>query len=447
MDAKKYLDARHINFRDLEDVKVGRLAISADFILAGGRGVVIRPKRGGVSERYLSLLVRDGVKYVIADTGTSISFYGRDEDSGKLVPWRSLPATEQRHFPSKEVWGALSDLMWTLAKNPRTVKNIVTNILLCRIRDEEQANLARWDITVSSRKEQCSDLLSAFDSNAVPLSSDSDTETLLKIYAMISGFTSKPQTVDEMAILLEWLGRSEDGKKSSYYGLSISLSFIFEAVRKESKNLEVVTSTLGAQLIGLSGVPESTLAIENGNAEVFYPVFEKLFPATRLITDDYLSYSSSNAPDRIILVPPFGQILADKSSLKAISPFFTDNSIKSKIPHEYVYILHAIEHVAGNGVIVAVVPEGMLSNSSHAVFRNWLLKHSQLLGVISLPSGHCFEGTALRCSLLFLKKRDKIPDDYPITMLELRPQDLTNRETLKEATTLIHHILNQEDRV
>lgn len=445
MDAKKYLDARHIHFRDLEDVKIGRLTIRADFILAECRGVVIRPKRGSVSDRYLSLLAGDGVKYIIADTRTGVSFYGVAEDSDKLVPWRSLPATDQRHFPSKEVWSTLSDLLQALAKNRDAIRNIASNILLCRIRDEEHANLSKWEVAVSSKKEKCSDVLFDFDSKTIFLSSDSDTETLLKICAIISGFTVIPRNEDELIILLEWLGQLRDGRKSSY-GLPGSLAFIFKTVRANSRNLEVATSVIGSQLLSLSGTHKSTLVLENGNPEI-YPVFERLFPTTRLVMADYPSYMPIKAPDRIILVPPFGQLSVDKDKLKKFSPFFTDNTIKSKTPLEYVYLLHAIEHIAVNGVIVALVPEGILSGVSHSVFRNWLLKHIQLLGVISLPSGHCFEGTALRCSLLFMRKRDKIPNDYPITMLELRSQDLANSETLKETTTIIHQMLFQEERL
>lgn len=74
-------------------------------------------------------------------------------------------------------------------------------------------------------------------------------------------------------------------------------------------------------------------------------------------------------------------------------------------------------------MIIAAVPEGILSGAGHRAFRDWLLDTVQILGVVSLPVGFCFSGTAIRCSILLIKKSDPLPSDYSISMMEVRAED------------------------
>ncbi len=440
MNAQDYLKARHIELKMLEGASVGRLIIGAEFNVSSKRGVLVYPKHGVVAERYLSLLTEEGIKYVVAEGGGNISFYGIRNNEETLSPFRAIPSTHQRYFPSKEVIAFLSGLLRQLVKRRDNQQHIAADCIVARISDEQQGKWAVWENAVYAPRSECSELLGL--SKGLTGISEADIEIFLKFCAIISGFTLIPQCDEDISAIIEWLGQLADGKKG-YYGLPVSTSYIFRILGKQASNLTLVTCTIGAQLTALMGVTESTLVIENGNKGV-QPVLEKLFPSTHFVYKDYIGFKPKDRPDTTILIPPFGRSFTNKQQLKDISSFFNEVITKQKIPFEYLYILHAIEQSKDDGIIVAVVPEGILSGASHSVFRDWLLKNVQILGVISLPTGYCFEGTALRCSIFCLKKSATLSEDYQITMLELHPGDLTDVKAIEDTKTIIQQMLTPE---
>jgi len=59
MDATTYLHSLGIEPQPPNSPSVGKLALAADFHIDKSRGVVVRPKRGGISGRYLDLLAAE----------------------------------------------------------------------------------------------------------------------------------------------------------------------------------------------------------------------------------------------------------------------------------------------------------------------------------------------------------------------------------------------------
>ena len=75
MKAQEYIKARGIEVAPLDNASVGRLSVDAEFKFAGKRGVVVSPKRGSVSDRYLSLLSAEDISFVVAGGGSTLSVY------------------------------------------------------------------------------------------------------------------------------------------------------------------------------------------------------------------------------------------------------------------------------------------------------------------------------------------------------------------------------------
>src|SRR4051794_22057418 len=104
MDGISYIKSLGLEIAGAPRRSVGRLVLAGEFILGEQRGVLLRPKRGGVSGRYLELLAAEGYAFVVIDEGVYPSMYSREGDS--LVPVRALPVKTPLLFPSRDVLAA-----------------------------------------------------------------------------------------------------------------------------------------------------------------------------------------------------------------------------------------------------------------------------------------------------------------------------------------------------
>ena len=84
MDATTYLKSLGIAVDAPHMAAIGRLVIAGEFGLCGSRGVVVRPKRGSVSDRYIEMLTAEGVSYVLVDGTSRLESYGKSEKMGGL---------------------------------------------------------------------------------------------------------------------------------------------------------------------------------------------------------------------------------------------------------------------------------------------------------------------------------------------------------------------------
>ena len=109
LTATTYLTSLGLQVTDAPQRMIGRLAIAGEFVLDGRRGVLLRPKRGVVSERYLELLVDEGYAFVVVDDGVYPSIYA--SEGASLAPIRALPVFEKSRFPAREVLTAWARLI------------------------------------------------------------------------------------------------------------------------------------------------------------------------------------------------------------------------------------------------------------------------------------------------------------------------------------------------
>jgi len=419
MKAQEYIKARGIEVTPLDNASVGRLSIDAEFKFAGKRGVVVSPKRGSVSDRYLSLLSNEGVSFVVTEGGSTLSFYEAPPKAGGLHPVRALRPVKARLFPSHDVFEYLSTLLRQSVKKRESIDAVVSNLLVARIADEEAGKEDTWACSIAGTVDECSDLIS----NIKGKSKDSDinAEGVLKLCAILAGFRLNPSTPEESAQLIDWVARASDDKKC-IHGLPLVLSPVFQSMGESAGSIAVVTSAVGAQFSALSGSGNDEVILENGNQELL-SLLQILYPKTSFIDDGYLESRTAKKKDAVVLIPPFGRSMQLKKDAAITSPFFKGNPASKKYPAEYLYITKAIEQCKPDGLITVVLPEGILSGASHRAFRDWLLDTVQILGVVSLPPGFCFSGTGIRCSVLFIKKAKQLPADYAISMIELRQED------------------------
>ena len=440
MGAQEYIKARGIGVTPLDNVSVGRLSIDAEFKFAGKRGVVVSPKRGSVSDRYLSLLSAEGVSFVVAEGGSTLSFYASPQKAGELHPVRALKPVKARLFPSKELFEYLSALLRQNVKKRESIDAVVSNLLVTRIADEEAGKEDAWACSIAGTVDECSNLVSRIKGKLKD--AEVNAEGVLRLCAVLTGFRLKPSTPEESAQLIDWVARAIDDKKC-IHGLPLVLSPVFQSLGENVGSITVVTSAVGAQFSALSGLGNDEVVLENGNHELL-PLLQVLYPQTAFIDDGYLESKSAKKKDAVVLILPFGRSMQLKKDAAMTSPFFKGNPASKKYPAEYLYIIKAIEQSKPEGLITVVLPEGILSGASHRAFRNWLLDVVQILGVVSLPPGFCFSGTGIRCSVLFMKKAKQLPDDYSISMIELRQEDVDS-DVIAATIETIKAVFNLED--
>jgi len=419
MKAQEYLKARGIETIQMEGTSVGRLSIGAEFKVADKRGVIVSPKRGTVSDRYLSLLSEEGVSFVVAEGGAMLSFYQLIQKGKGILPVRALKPGKSKPFPTQELFDYLSSLLRQSAKKRELIGVVMSNVLLARIADEKAGSQDEWDCSIAGSAEDCLPL-----SNRVAgklKNSDINTDGVLRVCAILSGFRITPASPAESALLIDWVARAGDGKKC-IHGLPLVLSPVFQAVGVSSGSASVVTTAVGSQFSVLSGTTNDVVVLENGSQEVL-SILQTLYPNAHVVADNYLESKIETQTDTVILIPPFGRLMLSKKETSYANSYFKGKAFFKKYPAEYLYTFKAIEQCRANGIIIAAVPEGLLSGAGHKAFRDWLLDTVQILGVVSLPTGFCFSGIGIRCSILLIKKAEPLPSDYSISMIEVRSED------------------------
>lgn len=421
MKAEDYFASRGIALTPLVNRSVGRLSLDWEFSFMGGRGVVVCPARGTVSDRYLSLLFSDGVSYVVAECGSTLMFYEAQSNTSEVFSSvRALRPSESKLFPSQELFDYLSFLLHQVVKKRESISVFLSNLLTVRIADEQSSNDDEWVCSISGTVDECSAFISRISGKLKE--GEINAEAVLRLCAVLAGFRLTPSTPEESAQLIDWVARAWDDTRC-FHGLPLALAPVFQAIGKQAAgSTSLVTFAAGAQFSVFSGSNDEELFMENMAPEIL-SLLRVLCPQTVIIDDCYLESKSVREKRAVVLIPPFGRSMQLKKEYTSSCSFFKGDPASKKYPAEYLYTIKSIEQCKPNGMVTVVLPESILSGTSHKAFRDWLLNTVQVLGVVSLPGGFCFSGTGLRCSVLFMKKTEQLPSDYTISMIELQKED------------------------
>jgi type I restriction enzyme M protein len=117
--------------------------------------------------------------------------------------------------------------------------------------------------------------------------------------------------------------------------------------------------------------------------------------------------------DRVLMNPPFGS-RAKVENIEVLSVFELaslkngPNKKLQPLAPEILFLELAMKLILPGGLIGSVIPDGVLQNSSSKFVRDWLLKHADLVSVISCPSVTFIPyGTGVKTSLITLQKKKK----------------------------------------
>ena len=421
LDANAYLDSLGIDIVDAAKPAVGRLALAGEFALEGKRGVVVRPKRGGVSDRYLELLAAEGYDYVVVDGGSYPGFYELEGES--LVPIRALPVRSPERFPSTtalEAWGRLI----RAAVGRGDAAKLGADQMVARLRHDEHfgPQLVRTsDKTALAR---------------LGASEATDEEPARTAGALLSGYACSPSTADDFVGVVGAITSLHD-HRGELSGLARSLGRLLDLGHLGQARL-IVSSGAGAELGAVFG-HEGALVLPAA-LERLRPLFEQVLPTVELAFEDFLQKRTGAAFDGVVVVPPLGLRLNGRN-VAGFELSKKSGKALSKVSAETLYVEHALAATSETGLLIAVLPEGLLSSAGHAHFREWLLERARLLAVMSLPAGSCFDSTGVKCSVVILRKQAPA-DDYPILMIDVEDGDLDAE--LASARLTLDEFLNRE---
>jgi len=415
MNCATYLHSLGIAFQE-RPAKIGRLTISGDFEINGLRGLVLRPRRGEISDRYLGILAKEQVGFVMVDGPEPPIVW--DLTRPGLAPrrLRALPIQSPAGYPNAEVLEAVVRLLTEAARSESEALELGCRLIGQKLDDERKGTN---DFRATLAFEERTDFLHGFFGEEVGAGPGADN--VQTAAAFLAGYRLTPTSPNELAVLLEFVSRLTQGVFSG--GLPPSLAFAFSGEWARAKGLAVTAHSIGSYLLALTKADRST-AILPTMSEVVFQFLRRLFPSSSFVQTEFLDWSPEEQPDRLIVVPPPGSRITAQQHLERSRFGQRDGKRLAGVSAETLFIEHALRTSVDGAVIMAVVPEGLLASVGNSEFREWLLRQAQLLAVISLPPGSCFRGTSVRCSLLYIRKAASPPEDYSILFAELQEEDL-----------------------
>ena len=421
MNANAYLSSLGIEVTDPAHPAIGRLALAGEFTLGDARGVILRPKRGDVSDRYLDLLAGQDYAFVVVDGGRYPAVYARKGDA--FAPVRALPIDSPQHFPSEEVFAAWGQLI-RLSAGPRdaAVQLGVAQLVACLGEGVPVPERVRPDDDIPVEQ--------------IGGNKSADSEPLRTAVALLAGFRLRPSSPDELARLVIAVSSLLPGT-GQFLGLNEVVAPLLQIHQIGARRL-LVSGGAGAEVGVLLGA-RGTIVLPS-ELRVLNPLLERLLPNVDRVFSDFLQLRFTQPFEGVVVVPPLGLPISGAHA-RQFALAKRGGKVRLRIASELLFVEHALAATSEGGVLVVVLPEGALSSTGHAEFRAWLLDRARLLAVISLPSGMCFRGTNVKCSVVLLRKLTTT-DDYPILMIDTEADDLLR--DVEVARSMVDEVLDRE---
>jgi len=121
-------------------------------------------------------------------------------------------------------------------------------------------------------------------------------------------------------------------------------------------------------------------------------------------------------PDKFSIIltnPPFGSVVSDKNILTN----FKLTNKKERQKTEILFIERCIDLLCEGGRLGIVLPDSILNNLTLQYVRDFIMKNSRILAIVSLPQ-HAFvpSGAGVKSSLVFVEKRKNLLSNYEVFM-------------------------------
>lgn len=133
---------------------------------------------------------------------------------------------------------------------------------------------------------------------------------------------------------------------------------------------------------------------------------------------DFLEEPESDQYDMIYATYPFSCPTKTETVLPILYKLNIECNFKAKLRStNIIATLNLLDNLSENGILISLISEGVLFNTSDKEFRKFMIDNNYLDAIVSLPNGILFPyASGLKTSLLILKKSRNVSD--PIYMLD-----------------------------
>jgi len=99
---------------------------------------------------------------------------------------------------------------------------------------------------------------------------------------------------------------------------------------------------------------------------------------------------------------------------------------KNLILIETFFIERCIQFLRPKGKLCIILPENILTNQALQYVRDYILKHTNIIAIVSLPAKE-FNETAIKCSILFLEKKNLEDESKPYQIFMAIAEEISNK--------------------
>ena len=132
---------------------------------------------------------------------------------------------------------------------------------------------------------------------------------------------------------------------------------------------------------------------------------------------DFLEEPESDQYDMIYATYPFSCPTKTETVLPILYKLNIECNFKAKLRStNIIATLNLLDNLSENGILISLISEGVLFNTSDKEFRKFMIDNNYLDAIVSLPNGILFPYSGLKTSFLILKKSRNVSD--PIYMLD-----------------------------
>ena len=174
-----------------------------------------------------------------------------------------------------------------------------------------------------------------------------------------------------------------------------------DKVKYYYQEITKTTYDMCRQNLVMRGIKPSNMVGRNGDTlDLDYPYFDD---ENREATYEPVFV------DAVVSNPPYSQKYDPKSISESVR--FQGYGLPPASKGDYAFLLHGLYHLKSDGIMVIVLPHGVLFRNEEANIRTTLIKKHQIEAVIGLPA-NVFFGTGIPTTLLVLKKQRTEDDIY-----------------------------------